>query len=66
MGVAGRGGGTNTLPTARDPEQAVVGPFDRAQAAALDTKIHRLRKSLPPLPKPKQQEEGKGARASRK
>ena len=22
--------GTNTLPTARDPEQAVVGPFDRA------------------------------------
>ena len=34
MGVAGRGGGTNTLPTARDPEQAVVGPFDRAQAAA--------------------------------
>ena len=61
MGVAGRGGGTNTLPTARDPEQAVVGPFDRAQAAALDTKIQRLRESLPPLPKPeqKQQEEGK-------
>ena len=28
----GRGGGTNTLPTARDPEQAVVGPFDRAQS----------------------------------
>ncbi|HBU37010.1 MAG TPA: hypothetical protein DEB70_04305, partial [Planctomycetaceae bacterium] len=51
MGVAGRGGGTNTLPTARDPEQTVVGPFDRAQAAALDTKIQRLRRSLPPLPK---------------
>jgi len=64
MGVAGRGGGTNTLPTARDPEQAVVGPFDRAQAAALDTKIQRLRKSLPPLPKPKQQEEGKGGEKS--
>ena len=59
MGVAGRGGGTNTLPTARDPEQAVVGPFDRSQAVALDTKIHRLRKSLPPLPEPKQQEEKK-------
>ena len=34
MGVAGRGGGTNTLPTARDPEQAVVGPFDRERASA--------------------------------
>ena len=57
MGVAGRGGGTNTLPTARDPEQAVVGPFDRAQAGVLDTKIDRLRKSLPPLPEPKQSEQ---------
>jgi hypothetical protein len=65
MGVAGRGGGTNTLPTARDPEQAVVGPFDRAQAAALDTKIQRLRKSLPPLPK-QQEPEKKGEKAKAK
>ena len=57
MGVAGRGGGTNTLPTARDPEQAVVGPFDRAQAVELDRKIDRLRKSLPPLPEQKQSEQ---------
>ena len=57
MGVAGFGGGTNTLPTARAPEQAVVGPFGRAQSAALDTKIQRLRKSLPPLPKPKQKQQ---------
>ena len=57
MGVAGRGGGTNTLPTARDPEQAVVGPFDRAQAVELDRKINRLRKSLPPLPEKKQSEQ---------
>ena len=57
MGVAGRGGGTNTLPTARDPEQAVVGPFDRAQAVELDRKIDRLRKSLPPLPEKKQSEQ---------
>ena len=46
MGVAGRGGGTNTLPTARDPEQAVVGPFDRVQAVELDRKIDRLRKAF--------------------
>ena len=65
MGVAGRGGGTNTLPTARDPEQAVVGPFDRAQAAALDTKIQRLKKSLPPLPK-QQESEKKGEKAKAK
>jgi hypothetical protein len=65
MGVAGRGGGTNTLPTARDPEQAVVGPFDRAQAAALDTKIQRLQKSLPPLPKQQELEE-KGEKAKAK
>ena len=67
MGVAGRGGGTNTLPTARDPEQAVVGPFDRSQAAVLDTKIRRLRKSLPPLPKPepKQQESEKKVEKSK-
>ncbi|MGI9454446.1 MAG: DUF1549 domain-containing protein, partial [Pirellulales bacterium] len=67
MGVAGRGGGTNTLPTARDPEQAVVGPFDRAQAAVLDTKIRRLRKSLPPQPnpEPKQQESEKKVEKSK-
>ncbi len=52
MGFAGRGGGTNTLPTARDPEQAVVGPFDRAQAAALDATIQQARASLPPLLQP--------------
>ena len=52
MGVAGRGGGTNTLPTARDPEQAVVGPFDRERASALDETIQHARASLPPLPQP--------------
>ena len=61
MGVAGFGGGTNTLPTARDPEQSVVGPFDRERASALDATIQRARASLPPLPKPepKQQESEK-------
>ena len=50
MGVAGRGGGTNTLPTARDPEHAVVGPFDRERASTLDAIIQQARASLPPLP----------------
>ncbi|HBP82951.1 MAG TPA: hypothetical protein DD662_10620, partial [Planctomycetaceae bacterium] len=69
MGVAGFGGGTNTLPTARDPEQSVVGPFDRERASALDATIQRARASLPPLPKPepKQQEsEKKGEKSKEK
>ena len=65
MGVAGRGGGTNTLPTARDPEQAIVGPFDRAQVAAIDTKIQRLRKSLPPLQKQQEPEKVENAKAEK-
>ena len=54
MGVAGRGGGTNTLPTARDPEQSVVGPFDRERASVLDAIIQKARASLPPIPKQEQ------------
>ena len=54
MGVAGRGGGTNTLPTARDPEQSVVGPFDREKASVLDAIIQKARASLPPIPKQEQ------------
>ncbi len=52
MGKGGFGGGTNTLPTKREPEQAVVSPFDRERVAALDSKINALRQSLPPLPEP--------------
>jgi hypothetical protein len=54
MGVGGRGGGTNTLPTTRDPEQAVVGPFDRELATTLDAAIQQARASLPPLPQQEQ------------
>ena len=54
MGVAGRGGGTNTLPTARDPEQSVVGPFDRERASVLDAIIQKARASLPPIQKQEQ------------
>ncbi len=52
MGKGGFGGGTNTLPTKREPEQAVVSPFDRARVAALDSQINALRQSLPPPPEP--------------
>lgn len=52
MGKGGFGGGTNTLPTKREPEQAIVSPFDRERAAALDSEINALRQSLPPLPEP--------------
>ncbi len=52
MGFAGRGGAPNSLPTTRLPELPMVGPFDREQAAALDSQIASLRKSLPPAPKP--------------
>jgi hypothetical protein len=48
MGKGGFGGGTNTLPTTRAPEQAVVSPFDRERVAALDSQINALRQSLPP------------------
>jgi len=41
--------GTNGLPTRRDPEVTVVGPFDRAEAADLDTRIHSLETQLPQL-----------------
>lgn len=33
MGNAGFGGGTNTLPTTRLPERAILGPFDRGGGA---------------------------------
>jgi mono/diheme cytochrome c family protein len=49
MGKAGFGGGTNTLPTTREPEQAIIGPFDRQRAAELDARIHSLETQLPPL-----------------
>ena len=52
MGKGGFGGGTNTLPTKREPEQAVVSPFDRERVAALDSQINALRQSLPPPPEP--------------
>ncbi len=44
-----RGGGTNALPTKRDPERAVIGPFDRTRAAELDARIHSLENEVPPL-----------------
>jgi len=52
LGKGGFGGGTNSLPTRRLPEQAVVSPFDRERAATLDAEIDRLRTSLPPPPEP--------------
>ena len=53
LGKGGFGGGTNSLPTKRKPEQAVVSPFDRERVAALDTEINDLRRRLPPKPDPK-------------
>ena len=50
MGVAGVGGAPNTSPTSREPERAMVGPFDRERAASLDVRIRSLRESLPPAP----------------
>ena len=52
MGKGGFGGGTNTLPTKREPEQTVLSPFDRERAAALDAEILSLRQRLPPVPEP--------------
>jgi mono/diheme cytochrome c family protein len=46
--------GTNALPTRRDPEVTIVGPFDRSRAAELDTRIHSLETQLPPLVLPPQ------------
>ncbi len=46
--------GTNVLPTKRDPELTIVGPFDRSRAAELDTLIHSLETQLPPLVLPPQ------------
>jgi len=49
MANGGFGGqNLNDLPTIRDPQQAVVGPFDRERAAAIDSEINALRASLPP------------------
>jgi hypothetical protein len=39
----------NSLPTIRDPEVVIVGPFDRTQASELDARIHSLKNQLPPL-----------------
>lgn len=52
MGKGGFGGGTNTLPTKREPEQAVVSPFDRERVTILDAEIKTLKQSLSPSPKP--------------
>ena len=52
LGKGGFGGGTNTLPTKREPEQAVLSPFDRKRAAARDAEIASLRQRLPPVPEP--------------
>jgi len=49
MGTGGFGGGTNTLPTTRLPEMAVVSPFDRAEAARLDVEIATAEQQLPVL-----------------
>jgi mono/diheme cytochrome c family protein len=49
MGKGGFGGGTNSLPTTREPEQPIIGPFDRSRAAELDARIHSLETHLPPL-----------------
>ena len=49
MGKGGFGGGTNSLPTTREPEQPIIGPFDRSRAAELDARIHSLETQLPPL-----------------
>jgi len=39
----------NAIPTLRDPQVAIVGPFDRDEAARLDTRIHALAADLPRL-----------------
>jgi len=39
----------NTLPTRRDPEVQLVGPFDRDRAAELDARIHAIETQLPPV-----------------
>ena len=50
MDKGGFGGqNLNTLPTKRDPEITLVGPFDRDRAADLDARIHSLQNELPPL-----------------
>jgi mono/diheme cytochrome c family protein len=50
MDNGGFGGqNVNALPTIRDPEVRIVGPFDRAAAAELDARIHSLRNQLPRL-----------------
>jgi mono/diheme cytochrome c family protein len=50
MDKGGFGGqNLNALPTKRDPEVTIVGPFDRDRAAELDTRIHSLEAQLPPL-----------------
>ncbi|MFM7034106.1 MAG: PSD1 and planctomycete cytochrome C domain-containing protein [Planctomycetia bacterium] len=50
MDKGGFGGqNLNALPTIRDPEIAIVGPFDRDRAADLDARIHSLKNELPPL-----------------
>jgi hypothetical protein len=41
--------GGNSLPTRRDPEVDVVGPFDRDEAGVLDERIATLERFLPPL-----------------
>jgi hypothetical protein len=41
--------GSNSLPTRRDPEVRVIGPFDRPTAAALDDRIATLERTLPPI-----------------
>ncbi|MFM8804603.1 MAG: DUF1553 domain-containing protein, partial [Planctomycetia bacterium] len=50
MDKGGFGGqNLNALPTKRDPEVTIVGPFDRDRAAELDARTHSLRSELPPL-----------------
>jgi len=46
MGTGGFGGGTNTLPTTRFPEMAVVSPLERARAARLDVEIATVERQL--------------------
>jgi hypothetical protein len=50
MAKGGFGGqNVNALPTIRDPEIRVVGPFERDRAHELDARIHSLKNELPPL-----------------
>ena len=39
----------NSVPTFRDPQVAIVGPFARDEAARLDARIRELEAALPPL-----------------